>query len=185
MIGTGAEIIRYLTEPEQAEKPDIRYEITPHKGKRSRDANNYFWLLVHQIAKILKLSDLEVHDEFLSHHRNYYYNDDGSFDWKVSDQTPNKYGFIRERVKNDYNYYIDSGMTVKLEKEDGRKCKDKNGKEIVGNVFWHIKGTHQMNTAEMSRIISEVVAEAENHGIPTITPREMEKMMKQWGIKHG
>lgn len=169
---------------EVKKKPDGMWEVKEHKKSRSLDSNNYFYLLVNKIAKKQRISDVEVHDKFLSENIEYFYNDDGGMDWKVSPQTPNAYGLIKEQVNGNFEYYKDSGMTVTLQKGTGDKVKYKDGKEVVGRVFWHIKGSRQMDSKSMSRLISSVVFEAEQLGISTMTPAEIAHMNELWGKKH-
>ena len=44
-----------------------------------------------------------------------------------------------------------------------------------------IKGSSEYDTAEMSRFIDCVVAEAQELGIETATPDELERMKQEWG----
>lgn len=171
------------------EKPDIVWELKEHEEKkmRSLSANNYFYTLVNKIAIKERISDTEVHDKFLSENRCYYKNDEGGIDWKVSPISANAYGLIKEKVGKNYEYYVDSGMEVNLQKtNDGNETvKDKEGNEIVGHVYWHIKGTHEMTSKELGRVIDSVIFEANQLGIETITPAEKERMLALWGEKHG
>ncbi|MBP5422473.1 MAG: hypothetical protein J6Y78_08550 [Paludibacteraceae bacterium] len=163
------------------------YDLTVHKEtkKRSLDSNSYFWLLVNKIAEHQKLSDSEVHDQFLSENISYYYTEDGAFDWKTSPREPNRFGLMKEKVADEYNYWLFAGYKVKLQKSDGSFCKDAKGNDITSNVYWHIKGSHQMNSGEMSRLISSVVYEAKNLGIQTATPAELEEMQRLWEQRYG
>lgn len=183
MIGNAKEILDYLLE-QQREKPDAEWELSEKKQKRSLDSNNYFYLLVNKIAKKQNISDVEVHDKFLSENIDYFVNEDGGIDWKVSPVEPNAYGLIKEQVNGNFEYYKDSGMTVTLQKGTGDKVKYKDGKEVVGRVFWHIKGSRQMDSKSMSRLISSVVFEAEQLGISTMTPAEIAHMNELWGKRH-
>lgn len=166
---------------------DKLWDITEHKEKKQRslDSNAYFWVLVNKIARHQKISDMEVHDQFLSENIAYFYNEDGAFDWKTSPREPNKYGLMKEKVADGYSYWMFAGYKVKLQKEDGSVCKDPQGNEITSNVYWHIKGSHQMNSKQMGRLISSVVYEAKNLGIETATPAELEKMQRLWEQRYG
>ena len=112
MTGTVLEIISFLMD-EVKKKPDGMWEVKEHKKSRSLDSNNYFYLLVNKIAKKQRISDVEVHDKFLSENIEYFYNDDGGMDWKVSPVEPNQFGLIKEQVNGNFEYYKDSGMSVK------------------------------------------------------------------------
>lgn len=163
------------------------WDIQEHKEKKKRslDSNAYFWVLVNKIAEHQKISDIEVHDQFLSENICYFYNEDGAFDWKTSPREPNKYGLIKEKRADGYNYWLFAGYKVKLQKEDGSVCKDSKGNEITSNVYWHIKGSHQMTGEQMNRLISSVVYEAKNLGIETATPEQIAEMQRLWEMRYG
>lgn len=153
----------------------IDVSLQLHKGKRSLNANAYFWVLVNEIAINQKISDKEVHDKFLSENIAYHYKD-GAIDWKVADYESSAYGIVQDGE----NYYKDSLRRVVLFKEDGTPYRNADGKPKTSKIFWHIKGTHEMNTAEMSRIIDSVVYEARHLGIKTKEDKEIERMIQQW-----
>lgn len=178
-------IIRYVME-EKLKNPEVVWDIDEHKEKkmRSLSANSYFYLLCNKIALKQRISDTEVHDKFLSENRIYYENEEGGIDWKVSPVDANAYGLIKEKVGKYYEYYVDSGMSVKLEKETGDKVKYKDGEEVAGHVYWHIKGTHEMTSSELCRVIDSVIFEANQLGIETITPTEKDRLLAMWGEKH-
>lgn len=175
MIGTYLEAVSYLTE-QNTLKPGIKWEVKEKKDKRSQDSNSYFWVLVNKIAKKQHLSDTEVHDKLLSENYAYYHNEEGGIDWKVSPIEPNSYGLIVEQIKDDYAYYLDSKIRVKIQKVDGKYIINKDGDYVTGRVYWHIKGTHQMDSKEMSRILESTIFEAQQLGIETMTPAELEQL---------
>ena len=161
---------------------ELVWDLTEHKEKRNRslDANSYFWVLVNKIALNQNLSDADVHDKFLSENICYFTNDEGAIDWKTSPDKPNKYGLLTEYTPKGNKYWKYAGYAVRLLKENGEPCKSSDGKEILANVYWHIKGSHQMDTKEMSRLIESVVYEAKNLGIETATPEELMRMEELW-----
>lgn len=178
------EAVQYLTE-QNVIKPDADWVINEKKKIRSLNANSYFWVLVNKIAKKQHISDTEVHDKLLSENIAYFKNEEGGIDWKVSPIEPNKYGLIVEQIKDDYAYYLDSKMKVSLQKESGDLVKDKANHEVVmGRVYWHIKGTHQMDTKEMSRILESTVFEAKEQGIEVLTPNEIAELTAAWEKYH-
>lgn len=152
---------------------DVSVDI--HKAKRSLTANGYFWLLVNKIAIHQKLSDKEVHDKFLSENLYYHYKD-GAVDWKVADYKSGAYGIVQDGE----SYYKDSYRRVVLFKEDGTPYVDTEGEPKTSKIFWHIKGTHEMNSGEMARLIDSVVYEARHLGIKTKEDKEIERMIQQW-----
>lgn len=169
---TTSEMIMFLANQDK----DIKWDLTEHKEikARSLDSNKYFWVLVNAIAQNQHLSDSEVHDKFLSENICYYIKDDGAMDWKTSPDKPSKYGLLTEYSNKGSKYWKYAGYAVRLLKDNGEPCKDGNGKEITANVYWRIKGSHEMNTKEMARLIDSVIYEAKNLGIETMTPQELE-----------
>lgn len=187
MTGDAWKIIAFLSQEENKGKT---WDLKEHKEKRSNDANAFFWTLVNQLSIYEGLSDTEVHDKYLSENRAYFYNDEGALDWKVSPLKPNKYGLIKERYidrkgNEQCNYYISSDMKVSLVKDDGNKCINKDGTETVGTVYWHIKGSHQMDSKEMHRLINSVVEDARACGIETMPREKLNQLLESWGMNHG
>lgn len=158
---------------------DLAIEVKVWRNKRSLDANNYFYVLVNKIAQKLSISDTEVHDKLLSENLCYIC-ENGAVDWVIQDWEPNKYRLVRRGDE----YYYDSLQAVRLTKGDGIPYKT-NGKDKVSKIFWHVKGSHQMNTKEMARLIDSTVSEAKGLGIETLTPNELERMKVEWEEKRS
>lgn len=61
MIGTPKYLIKKLLElPE-----DKEYEIKEHKKKRTRNQNSYYWELLNQLSKKLRIAPEELHFELI------------------------------------------------------------------------------------------------------------------------
>ena len=127
-------------------------EIKEHKEKRSKNANDYSWVLQDKIAKALNRRIDDIHKEMVL-----------------------QYGVIEvlsiwkpafESAKRVFDYYEIKGESAV------------NGKEFI-HVKAGI-GTHLYNTAEMSKFIEGVVQEAQSLGIETKTPNEIAEMMSLW-----
>ena len=153
---------------------DLRIEIKEYRKSRSLNANAYFYVLVNKIAEAMNLSDTEVHDRLLADNLCYVYKN-GTIDWAVQDWEPDN----NRLVRIDRDYWIDSHMEVTLAKPDGSFYMTA-GKPRTSKIFWHIKGSHQMDTKEMSRLIESTVQEAKSLGIETMTPAELERLVKAW-----
>lgn len=185
MTGTAEEIAIFLMRQEDRTK---LFDIVEHKEAarhRSLDSNSYFWVIVNKIAKVQGISDTDVHDHLLRDNREYMFNETGAIDWKVSPLEPNKYGLLKEHVNDGYEYYIDSGMRVALHRETGEAIKGKKGDQIGGRVYWHIKGTRQMDVREMSRILDAALFEAKQLDIEIATPKQLSEMAALWGEKYA
>ncbi len=83
-------------------------------------------------------------------------------------------------------------LHVKNEEADSAiKCWQSNGlgwicekvQEQNGYTTRHsYKGSYVYTTAEMSRLIDEIVSEAKELGIETATPDELARMKQEWGV---
>lgn len=175
---------KYLITFETEQRPEVfnstrdkelTISIGEYKNIRSLRANRYFWELVNKIAVATGLSDSDVHDQFLVDNLSFVYKD-GAVEWRVDDSEPNKYGLIYV----DENYYLYRGEKVTLSKADGDFYRTKDGSPKTSNIYYHIKGSHQMNTKEMARLIDGVVSEAKDLGIETLPPDELERMKQAW-----
>ena len=122
------------------------FEIKEYHKKRSLSANNYFWLLINEIGNALKISKDEVHLRMLK-----------------------EYGQSEVfSIRSD----IDVSRYLKYYEEIGRG--KVNGKEFTHyRVF---KGSSEMDSLEMSILINGTVSEAEQLGIPTLTPAEIARL---------
>ena len=164
---------------EELKDMDLDVSFSKHREKRSLDANAYFWLLVNAIAQKLHISDTEVHDKLLSENIAYFLKD-GVLDWETKGEEPGKYGLLKDGME----YYLCSGASVQIQDPRTGKLLQKDGVPVSRLIYWHIKGSHQMNSKEMSRLIESTVQEAKTLGIETATPAELEEMNKRWGVKY-
>ena len=122
------------------------YEVREYKQKRSLTANGYFWVLINEIENVPKLSKDEIHLQML---KEYGQNEVFS-------------------IRSD----IDVSRYLKYYEEIGKG--KVNGKEFTHyRVF---KGSSEMDSREMAILIDGVVQEAEQLGIPTLTPNEIARL---------
>lgn len=131
-----------------------KFEIKEYHKKRSLNANAYAWALIGKIADVLRSSKDEIYLEMLK-----------------------KYGqseivsVLSDINVTGYFKYFEEIATVKLQ----------------GKNFTHykvFKGTSEYNTAEMAVFIDGVISEADELGIDTLPPNEVEKIKSLWG-EHG
>ena len=161
----------------------IDIKLNKHHKKRSLDANAYFYVLVNKIAERAKLSDIEVHDKLLSQNIAYVI-ENGVVDWIVADWKSNAYRLVKlavtEHGKQQFKYYYDSLQDVALNKPNGEPYRDSEGNPKTSRIFWHIKGSHEMDSKEMARLIDSTIVEAKELGIETLTCEELERMKASW-----
>ena len=128
-----------------------KFEVKEYHKKRSLNANAYAWALIGKIADVLRSSKDEIYLEMLK-----------------------KYGqseivsVLSDINVTGYFKYFEEIATVKLQ----------------GKNFTHykvFKGTSEYNTAEMAVFIDGVISEADELGIDTLPPDEVEKIKSLWG----
>lgn len=128
-----------------------KFEVKEYHKKRSLNANAYAWALIGKIADVLRNSKDKIYLEMLK-----------------------KYGqseivsVLSDINVTGYFKYFEEIATVKLQ----------------GKNFTHykvFKGTSEYNTAEMAVFIDGVISEADELGIDTLPPDEVEKIKSLWG----
>ena len=150
-----ADIVNVFSGIEPGEEYDIT--IKKRRGRRSLNANNYHWLLCEQMAKILKVSKYQVHNQMLI---------DYGTDWLDSDGSP-----IFVRMADNDNYL--RSQTIHYRPTDIVQ----DGKRF----YILLLPSHLMDTFHMSILIDGTVSEAKELGIDTRTPDEIERMKQLWG----
>lgn len=124
------------------------------RKKRSLDANAYMWLLLTKIAEEIHSDKDEVYLEMLS-----------------------RYGvFTHIIVKPSV---VDK---VKAEWRTVRELGEINVNGTSGIQLQCYFGSSTYDTKEMAVLIDGVVREAQELGIETTTPEELERMKREWGI---
>lgn len=139
-----------ISEIINCEKP-LEVIIERIKEKRSLNANSYCWVLIGQIADILRASKEEVYFNML---KNYGQSTVVSVLSEIN-------------VTGFFKYYEEFGKG-----------------EVKGKNFTHYKvykGSSEFDTKEMAILIDGVISEAQELGIDTRTPEEIEKMKELWG----
>ena len=133
----------------QAEKLSVK--ISKFREKRSLNANNYAWLIINEIANVLRASKEEIYFKLLKRY--------GQSELiSVIDTVP-----IDEYIK----YYEEAGESTL------------NGK--LFKHYRVYKGSSEFDTLEMSIFIDGVVSEAKELGIQTETPDQIAKLKSLWG----
>lgn len=130
------------------------YEIKLHRQKRSNDANAYMWQLADKIAAAVGLTKEEV---YRSHIREV-----GAFtDLQI--QTSALQSFIDGWKHNGIGWFTDIIQ----------EC------ELITRIRVYY-GSSSYDTKQMSRLIDNVVQEAKQLNIETLTPDELERMKSAW-----
>ena len=128
-----------------------KFEIKEYHKKRSLNTNAYAWALIGKIADALRNSKDEIYLEMLKKY--------GQSEIVSVLSGINVTGYFK---------YFEEIATVRLQ----------------GKNFTHykvFKGTSEYNTAEMAVFIDGVISEADELGIDTLPPNEVEKIKSLWG----
>lgn len=140
-----------------AEK-DLRIRAVQWREKRSLDANAYYWQLLTKVADALNRTNTAMHNLMLSEHGEVEVMDGkvltvillDSIDWQEVSQ-------------------------LHLKPTTATKVLD-NGK--LYRVYYVMRGSHTYDSKEMSRLIDGLVQEAKQLGIETMTPAEIERLIR-------
>lgn len=139
--------------PELAKGGTFDCTIEKHREKRSKNANDYSWVLQDKIAKILNRKIDDIHNEMILQYG------------VLETYSIKKVAF--ESAKRLFDYYTILGES------------ETNGSEFV-HIRAGL-GTHTYNTKEMATFIDGVIAEAKELGIETKTPKEIAELKALWG----
>ena len=136
----------------------VRIEIKKASKHRSLSANNFAWALIDQISEITGKTTTEVYQNAIR--------EIGG----ISDY----YG-VREEALDAFTELWNGDHL-------GRQVIVIPGSTKPGWVNVRaFKGSSDFDTAQMSRFLDSLIQDAENLGIPTITDKEFERMVGQWG----
>lgn len=143
------------------EEKELVIKISPYSPKRSLNANAYFHSLCREIAKKMERSEIWVKNKLIS-----------------------EYGQVEIAPNGDYasiKANLDGEQMWSQEWLHVRPCgvKIENNKEVY---FYRImRPSHTYTVKEMSQLIDGAVQEAKDLGIPTISDKEMERILNAWG----
>lgn len=137
---------------ELREQDKLAIKIEKWRQKRSLNANAYFWSIVGKIADKIGSSKDEVYFEMLKRY--------GQSELiSVVSSVP---------ISNYIQYYEEAGKS------------ELNGKEFTHYRVY--KGSSQFNTEEMATLINGAVSEAQELGLPTEPPEEIERIKNLWKV---
>lgn len=127
-------------------------EIKKHRNKRSLNANSYAWVLINELANVLKSSKDEIYLLML----------------KRYGQSELVSILASIDIRGYFKYYEVAGETIL------------NGKNF--KHYRIFKGSSEYDTKEMSILIDGIVSECQSLGIETMTPQELESLKNNWNV---
>lgn len=136
---------------------DYRIKIVKWAGKRSDSQNNYMWELTDQIAMKVGSTRDEIHAEHMQ-----------------------KYGLLAEGSNTIPAYQEPEEAFPPM--PNGNRYYFKflgQSEDMKWKSYKRIRGTHEYNTKEFSYFLDRVIEDAKELGIETLTPAELERMMKK------
>lgn len=145
---------------EELQEKAVRIEIKPFKAKRTLTANNYYWKLLTELAVALGNSNSYQHNLMLQD-----YSTPLSTDMVVHVlNTPEAEKMAME--SKTYHLLPTSGTWGEY------------------RIYLILKGSHEMDKAEFSRLLNGLIDECKRQGIETMTEDEVLKLRYEEKILH-
>lgn len=139
----------------------VSVEIRKAQKHRSMEANRYAWVLIDQIAAKMKLKKSEVYRNAIR--------DIGGV---------SKEGFMQtDAVPVFREIWEKQGLGNQVEVVD---TEEETGWSSIRIYF----GSSTYDSSQMHTLLENLIQDAEALGIPTITPKEEERMLGKWKKKH-
>jgi len=148
----------FRAEYDRLKDKKIVIEPKVYRKPRSLDANAYFHVLVNKIAAVLRSSDDEVKAELVVRYGTVERDEDGG-----------PIGIMLPAKADPWKIYPYT-RRYKSVVQDGRTY----------HCYLIYKHTHDMDSAEMSRLIDGAVSEAKELGIETMPPDELKALEALW-----
>lgn len=157
----------FTNEYDELKDKEINVEIKKHSTKRTIEANSYLWLLCDEISK--------VSSKYTTDGKNEIYREAIRSKGKWNEVYIREDAvdtFIRDWAEHGIGWFVDI-----IDEFHNKK----------GELFKQLhvySGTSTYTSYEMSKVIDYVIMIAEDLGISTITPKEKEKLLGKWALKH-
>lgn len=147
----------------------LSLEIKPYRKKRSLDANGYYWTLITKLARIMKMSNPELHNKLLCEY-GYPVIIDGQ---AVRTPLPDTDETDR-KVRDAMEYHLKPTTEVK-EGKDG----------VMYRTYLLMRGSSTYNTEEMARLIDGLIDHCKEAGMPDceiVSPDEKRTLKERYGV---
>lgn len=140
-----------LENAETLKDTKLNIEFKKWFKKRSKNANSYAWVLITELANVMRISKDEM---YLLKLKDY-----GQSELVLIDSIVNPAGYFK--------YYDEVGET------------EVNGKKFKWYKVY--KGSSEYDSREMSIFIDGIVRDCKEQGIETLTPNELKRLKEDWG----
>jgi len=143
------------------EEPKLSIEIKKYRKKRSLNANAYFHVLVNKIARALGDSDEATKKSLVLN-----------------------YGVVA-KDKNGLNvgFKLPESVDVETIYPYVKQFDTRQEGKVKFNCYLVYKGTHEMDTAEMAKLIDGAIEVARELGVETDTPEQLARYKETWTKK--
>lgn len=141
---------------EEFDGKELKAEIKPFKAKRSISANAYVWTLINKLAEKLNISSEDIYKNAIRHI--------GGVSETICIQNRAVEKFCEGWQKNGIGWQTE----IFDSKIDG-----------CTNIICYY-GSSTYDTAQMSRLIDNIVQDCKAVGIETMTPAELERLCDAW-----
>ena len=126
--------------------------LKKHRKKRTLTANAYYWQLLGDLAKALKVSNAYLHNTMLRRYSTVL-----SADMTVNVLDTDE---AAKRIDESTTYHLMPTSYVTGEYR----------------LYLMLKGSHDMDSAEFARLLNGLIEECQEQGIETLTPDEVAKL---------
>ena len=146
---------------DELKEKEVTVEIKRFSKRRSLDANAYAWVLIDKIAEKMKLKKTEVYRNCIK--------DIGGVSTIICVKN--------EAVESLCHGWETHGIGWQYETMQSKI------EGCTNVILWY--GSSVYDSAQMATFIQNLIQDAEDLGIPTITPEEQSRLIEQWKMKYG
>lgn len=149
-----------LSEPPQyPQDKELSVEVKEYRKHRSLTANAYYWTLLTELAKKIGRGNSYMHNKMLCEYSSPVILEDVPMTAFI----PDTYEAL-EKIFNAETYHLKPTTKVIAGKNGDLRC------------CYVMKGSHDMNTEEFSRLLNGLIDECQQCGIETLTPDELARL---------
>ncbi len=138
------------------------YDVIPHREKRTLSQNAYYYTLLGKVADKLRMSKARLHNDMLQHFGQYAEIDGQRVYVTIPDTEE-----CEKQAMESLTVHMKPSSSVMF------------GKDGVTYRTWILlKGSHELNTREMTILLDGLIQEAKQLDIETLTPDQLADMRR-------
>lgn len=145
---------------EDLDDKEFRLKLTKWRQKRSLDANAYMWVLLSKMALKLNVPKEELYEQAIM-----------DYSFPAEDEN----GPIVMTIKSE----------VEMDKVPGYWKLVARSPDLKWKSMVLLLSSSEFDTKQMSFFLDRIIEEAQELGIDTETPDEIERMKQTWGVNTG